>query len=74
MAAAGVEVFATGTMKITGASTPILTVNPTKAALRVLERAHSHRHGLSVKAVLRFEPSSGASPVSLERSIVVRLA
>jgi hypothetical protein len=72
--AARVRVFAAGAMKITRASTPILTVRPTKAALKALERAHKQRRGLSVKAALRFVPSSGASPVSLERSIVVRLA
>ena len=72
--AAGLGVFSTGAMKISRASTPILVVKPTKAALRMLTRAHKHRHGMSVKVVLRFDPSSGASPVSLERSIVVRLA
>jgi hypothetical protein len=72
-AAAGLGVFSTGAMKITRASTPILAVKPTKAALRMLARAHKHQQGLSVKAVLRFDPSSGAGPVSLERSIVVRL-
>lgn len=70
--AAGVRVFATGAMKITRASTPILTVKPTRAALRTLEREKGHV--LSVKALLTFEPASEGSPVSLERSIVVRLA
>ena len=73
-AAAGLGVFSTGAMKITRASTPILVAKPTKAALRMLTRAHKHRHGMSVKAVLRFYPSSGASPASLNRSVVVRLA
>ena len=73
-AAPGVEIFATGAMKITRASTPTLTVKPTKAALRALQRAREHAHFLYVKAVLTFDPSSRASPVSLERSIVVRLA
>jgi hypothetical protein len=40
----------------------------------MLARAHKHRHGISVEAVLRFDPSSGASPVSVERSIAVKLA
>ena len=73
-AAAGLGVFSAGAMKITTASTPILVVKPTKAALRTLRRAHKHQHGMSVKAVLQFDPSTGASPVSLERSILVRLA
>jgi hypothetical protein len=72
--AAGVGVFGTGAMKVSRASTRTLTVKPTKAALRALERAHKHGHGLSVNALLTFRPTSGASPASLERSIVVRLA
>ena len=66
------NVFGKGTRKVPGASTPTLTIKPTAAALRALKRAREHGHALSVKAVLTFDPSSGASPVSLERSIIVR--
>jgi hypothetical protein len=72
-AASGIGVFGTGAMKITTASRPTLTVKPSNAARRALEQAHRDGHGLSVEAVLRLHPSSGAQPVRLKRKIVVRL-
>ena len=66
------DAYGKGTMTVTDAP-PTITVKPTGAALNALKRAGKQGHGLSVNALLRFEPSSGASPVSLERSIVVRL-
>ena len=64
--------FGRGTETVRSATVRAITVKPNAATLRMVKRARKHGHGLSVKAVLIFTPTSG-SPVRLQRSILVRL-
>lgn len=66
-------VFGSGGIAIAGPRRISVTVRPSPAALRQLERLRREGRGLRVHALLRFRPAEGGSPAPHRRSVTVRL-
>ena len=66
--------YAKGEQSFAAAGAVKFTIKPSASAKKALENALNKHTGLSVSALLTFQSSSGGSPVSHTRPIVVKLS
>ena len=66
--------YAKGEQSFAAAGAVKVTIKPSASAKKALENALNKHTGLSVSALLTFQSSSGGSPVSHTRPIIVKLS